>query len=357
MKAYPASRSWPSLRLQRRILSSIILASLMLSVMTDVSLGDGPLMFSSLARRTAAMMDAAITEVEANLSVMRFCSSIAFVRSRSSRAIARLIMPNPRRDIFCLRPFLSSGGGGTSSPCSDRVYKSYLWDWYDPRGTFRYEGSQRNHDIAVLTFSNVLPKNGGALMEAKSAARQRFDSARDRLVKLSHRIHANPEIGFEEEKASTWLCEALNESGFAVEKGICDLLHSFPRSRRLWSSACWDLRRIRLPARYRPCVRPQHHCCLGRWRSACSGHSCRRTGPHHQRDWHARGGGVNASGKILLLERGAFEGINAAMMVHPAPFDMLRAKIIAASMFEVQCTGKESHASAFPELGVNAATL
>jgi len=43
------------------------------------------------------------------------------------------------------------------------------------------------------------------------------------------------------------------------------------------------------------------------------------------------------------------------MMVHPAPFDMLRAKIIAASMFEVRYTGKESHASAFPELGVNAA--
>ena len=63
----------------------------------------------------------------------------------------------------------------------------------------------------------------------------------------------------------------------------------------------------------------------------------------------------NASGKILLLERGAFQGIHAAMMVHPAPFDMLRAKIIAASMFEVNYSGKESHASAFPELGINAA--
>jgi metal-dependent amidase/aminoacylase/carboxypeptidase family protein len=63
----------------------------------------------------------------------------------------------------------------------------------------------------------------------------------------------------------------------------------------------------------------------------------------------------NASGKILLLERGAFDGIHAAMMVHPAPFDMLRANIIAASMFDVHYTGKESHASAFPELGINAA--
>ena len=63
----------------------------------------------------------------------------------------------------------------------------------------------------------------------------------------------------------------------------------------------------------------------------------------------------NASGKILLLERGGFDGVHAAMMVHPAPFDMLRSKIIAASMFEVEYAGKASHASAFPELGVNAA--
>ena len=63
----------------------------------------------------------------------------------------------------------------------------------------------------------------------------------------------------------------------------------------------------------------------------------------------------NASGKILMLERGGFDGVHAAMMVHPAPFDMLKAKIIAASMFDVHCTGKESHASAFPELGINAA--
>jgi amidohydrolase len=63
----------------------------------------------------------------------------------------------------------------------------------------------------------------------------------------------------------------------------------------------------------------------------------------------------NASGKILLLERGAFEGVHAAMMVHPAPLDVLAANIIAASMFDVHYTGKASHASAFPELGTNAA--
>ena len=42
-------------------------------------------------------------------------------------------------------------------------------------------------------------------------------------------------------------------------------------------------------------------------------------------------------------------------MVHPAPFDVVEMPIIAASMFEVHYTGKEAHASAFPELGINAA--
>src|SRR5207248_9481463 len=53
--------------------------------------------------------------------------------------------------------------------------------------------------------------------------------------------------------------------------------------------------------------------------------------------------------------RGAFKGVHAAMMVHPAPFDVVEMPIIAASMFEVHYTGKEAHASAFPEVGINAA--
>src|SRR5262249_58071526 len=55
------------------------------------------------------------------------------------------------------------------------------------------------------------------------------------------------------------------------------------------------------------------------------------------------------------LERGAFQGVHGSMMVHPAPYDVVTPIIIAASMFEVKYTGKEAHASAFPELGINAA--
>jgi len=58
---------------------------------------------------------------------------------------------------------------------------------------------------------------------------------------------------------------------------------------------------------------------------------------------------------VILLERGAFDGVHAAMMVHPGPMDLVEPAIIALSTFDVHYTGKEAHASAFPEMGINAA--
>jgi metal-dependent amidase/aminoacylase/carboxypeptidase family protein len=43
------------------------------------------------------------------------------------------------------------------------------------------------------------------------------------------------------------------------------------------------------------------------------------------------------------------------MMVHPAPTDEVTPVSLANSYFEVRYTGKEAHAAAFPERGVNAA--
>jgi amidohydrolase len=63
----------------------------------------------------------------------------------------------------------------------------------------------------------------------------------------------------------------------------------------------------------------------------------------------------NGAGKVVMLERGAFEGVTAAMMIHPAPFDVLRPVMISAAQFEAEYIGRESHAAFYPELGVNAA--
>jgi amidohydrolase len=192
-------------------------------------------------------------------------------------------------------------------------------------------------------------------MNAKAGARERFNLNRDALIGLSHRIHSHPELGFEEEHASTWLCEALTDAGFAVQRGICDLPTAFRA--RLGSGPL----HVGICAEYDALPGIGHACGHNVIAASAVGAAlaAAQVADEVGLTIHVIGTPAeevgNASGKILLLERGAFAGLHAAMMVHPAPLDMLRAKIIAASMFEVHCTGKESHASAYPELGVNAA--
>jgi amidohydrolase len=192
-------------------------------------------------------------------------------------------------------------------------------------------------------------------MDAKAAAKERLDAIRPRILELSHRIHANPEVGFQEAKAAAWITEILSDAGFAVSSGICGLPTAF--SAKAGSGSL------------HVCICAEYDALPG------IGHAC----GHNIIAAAAVGAGIAASaaadaagltiyvigtpaeekgnggGKILLLECGAFAGIHAGMMVHPAPFDELAPQIIAASMFEVRYTGREAHASAFPELGINAA--
>jgi len=192
-------------------------------------------------------------------------------------------------------------------------------------------------------------------MDAKAGARERFEAARDGLIALSRRIHAHPELGFEEEKASAWLCESLADAGFSVEKGICDLPTAFR------ASAGSGPLHVGICAEYDSLPGIGHACGHNIIAASAIGAALAAAKVADEVGLTITVIGTpaeevgNAGGKILLLERGGFRDIHAAMMVHPAPFDMLKSKIIAASMFEVHCTGKESHASAFPELGVNAA--
>ena len=192
-------------------------------------------------------------------------------------------------------------------------------------------------------------------MDAKTAARERFQDTRDDLIALSHRIHAHPELGFEEEKSAAWVEESLDAAGFRVERGVCDLPTAFV------ARAGRGPLHIAICAEYDALPGIGHACGHNIIAASAVGAAIAASKVADDVGLTISVIGTpaeevgNASGKILLLERGAFQGVHAAMMVHPAPFVMLTAKIIAASMFEVHYTGKESHASAFPELGVNAA--
>jgi amidohydrolase len=192
-------------------------------------------------------------------------------------------------------------------------------------------------------------------MDAKAKAQEKFHTLRSRVLELSHRIHANPEAGFEEVKAAAWISEILSEAGFEVTAGICGLPTAF--SAKTGNGPF----HVSICAEYDALPGIGHACGHNIIAAAAVGAGIAASAVADEvgltvyvigTPAEERGDG---GGKILLLERGAFAGIHAAMMVHPAPFDVLTPKVIAASMFEVQYAGKEAHASAFPELGINAA--
>lgn len=57
-----------------------------------------------------------------------------------------------------------------------------------------------------------------------------------------------------------------------------------------------------------------------------------------------------------MLERGAFDGLHAAMMVHPAATEMaaMPGLAVSQSQFDVSYRGRPAHAGAWPEEGINA---
>ena len=192
-------------------------------------------------------------------------------------------------------------------------------------------------------------------MDAKSGAQERFRQAQDDLIALSHRIHAHPELGFEEEKACAWIAETLSDAGFSVETGICDMPTAFVA--RAGSGPL----HIAICAEY-DCLPGIGHACGHNIIAASAvgaGIAAARVADEVGLSVSVLGTPAeeagNAGGKILLLERGAFTDAQAAMMVHPAPMDVVDPSIIACSMFHVRYTGKAAHASAFPEHGINAA--
>src|SRR5690349_16926569 len=175
------------------------------------------------------------------------------------------------------------------------------------------------------------------------------------LVELSNSIHAEPELAFAEHRSCAKTQQLVADHGFDITKSLGGLDTAFRADYGSGSLV------IGICAEY-DCLPDIGHACGHNIIAASAvGAAVAAAKVADEVGLTITVIGTpaeevgNASGKILELERGAFDGIHAAMMVHPAPFDMLRAKIIAASMFDVHYTGKASHASAFPELGVNAA--
>jgi amidohydrolase len=188
--------------------------------------------------------------------------------------------------------------------------------------------------------------------EPKDRVRTVVSGQMEALVALSHDLHAHPETAFAEVRSAAAVADALEAGGFDVARGVCALPTAF--SARIGSGPLV----VAVCAEY-DALPGVGHACGHNIIAACAvgaglalaevadeaGLTVLVLGTPAE-----EGGG----GKVLMLQRGAFDGVHAAMMVHPWPTERLTAQCLAVSHFDVTYAGKEAHASAAPWEGINA---
>jgi amidohydrolase len=185
-----------------------------------------------------------------------------------------------------------------------------------------------------------------------AAVTSTIDSLSHDLVTLSHEISADPELSYEEHRASARCADLLERHGFEVERGSYGQPTSF--AARIGKGDT----HIVVCAEYDALPGVGHAC--GHNIIAASGvgaglalaplvsaANMRLTvlGTHAEE---------SGGGKVELIDAGAFDDAHAALMMHPTTFDDYGPKALAIEEWRVVYTGKASHASSNPELGKNA---
>lgn len=186
----------------------------------------------------------------------------------------------------------------------------------------------------------------------KAMVSDEVDAHRSELIELSLRIHQNPEVAFEEVKASGWLTEYLEGNGFKVERGICQLSTAFKASYGTGRPA------VALLAEYDALPKIGHACGHNIIGTAAVGAAVAA-----KKAVDTAGGSVVVigtpaeeayGGKVLMAERGAFQDADAAMLVHPHGLDMASMQALACIRLDVEFFGKAVHAAGSPQKGINA---
>ena len=191
------------------------------------------------------------------------------------------------------------------------------------------------------------------ILSAKRRAITEVEGRSDELIGLSHRIYASPELAFEEHKAAAWLCGFLESAGLRVERGICELPTAF---RAVHGEGGGP--RVALVAEYDALRGLGHACGHNIIGTAAVGAAVAvaRALPALQGEVLVLGTPAEEGGrgKVLLLERGAFDGLDAAMMIHPDAHTDVRRGSLASTRISVEFHGRAAHAAAEPEQGINA---
>jgi amidohydrolase len=187
-----------------------------------------------------------------------------------------------------------------------------------------------------------------AAAAVSSAVRARAD----RLVALSHSLHAEPETALREHRSAAKIADLLADEGFTVAAGAGGLPTALTATR-----GSGDLV-VALCAEYDALPGIGHACGHNVNGAAAVGAALGLAAVADDLGLTVTLVGTPAEedigGKALLLEAGVFDDVAAAMMVHAAAEDSVGATSLAIGSWDVTYRGRPAHAALAPWEGVNA---
>ncbi|ADH61511.1 amidohydrolase [Thermoanaerobacter mathranii subsp. mathranii str. A3] len=180
-----------------------------------------------------------------------------------------------------------------------------------------------------------------------------IERIKEEIFEVADEIYKNPELGNQEFKASKLLREKISAYGFLVNE-----VEGLPTAFLARKKGQKPGPKIAFLAEYDALPKIGHACghnliaaasfgaavALGALAEELSGEVILVGSPAEETD----------GAKVLLVERGIFNDMDAAMMVHPGNRTTIYTTSLAMEALEFTYTGKAAHAAASPHLGINA---
>ncbi|TVS19003.1 MAG: M20 family peptidase [Gammaproteobacteria bacterium] len=179
------------------------------------------------------------------------------------------------------------------------------------------------------------------------------DAAADELIEISRDIHAHPELAFEEYHAAGRLTGAMSARGLDVARGAYGLPTAFEVEFGSGDGPC-----VALLAEYDALPGIGHACGHNLIATAALGAAFALQALGSALPGRVRLLGTPAEekggGKELMARAGAFDGVDAALMIHPSGINLVTMPCLCYADVRVVYHGRSAHASAMPHKGINA---
>lgn len=204
------------------------------------------------------------------------------------------------------------------------------------------------------TSSAAAARSAADLTSLKEEIIRTVDSLRDEILATSRHLYDHPELSGEEYESAKFLAGRAEKYGFTVEHGIAGLPTAFRAVKETGATGPM----VAFLAEYDALPVVGHGCghnmigtagtyaaiALGAVADRLPGRVALFGTPAEETD----------GGKITMLENGAFEGVSAALMMHPGLYTEIAYPSLACISIEIEYFGHPAHAAASPWKGINA---